>query len=94
MTKRLPKSPQPLDALPADYAPLLAEIKTRVQSARIKAGLAANRELLAWHCEIGQPTSNRNLCNSLVRNCRGIVMIPALQASELYGGALTWAFAP
>jgi predicted nuclease of restriction endonuclease-like (RecB) superfamily len=41
-------------ALPADYAPLLAEIKTRVKSARIKAGLAANRELLALYWDIGR----------------------------------------
>jgi hypothetical protein len=30
--------------LPPDYAPLLADIKARVQSARVKAGLAANWE--------------------------------------------------
>lgn len=39
--------------LPVDYAPLLADIKARVQSARIKAGLAANRELLALYWDIG-----------------------------------------
>ena len=37
MTKRLSKPPQPAAALPADYAPLLAEIKARVQSARFRA---------------------------------------------------------
>lgn len=37
-----------------DYAPLLADIKARVQSARIKAGLAANRELLALYWDIGR----------------------------------------
>lgn len=41
-------------ALPADYGPLLAEIKARVQVARIKAGLAANRELLALYWDIGR----------------------------------------
>ncbi len=53
----MPKHPQPsrtVAALPADYAPLLAEIKARVQSARIKAGLAANRELLALYWDIGR----------------------------------------
>ena len=40
--------------MPADYAPLLAEIKARVQAARIKAGLAANRELLALYWDIGR----------------------------------------
>jgi predicted nuclease of restriction endonuclease-like (RecB) superfamily len=54
MTKHLPKSSKPVPSLPADYAPLLAEIKTRVQSARIKAGLAANRELLALYWDIGR----------------------------------------
>ncbi len=41
-------------ALPADYAPLLADIKARVQSARVKAGLAANRELLTLYWDIGR----------------------------------------
>jgi predicted nuclease of restriction endonuclease-like (RecB) superfamily len=43
-----------VEALPADYGPLLAEIKARVQVARIKAGLAANRELLALYWDIGR----------------------------------------
>ncbi len=42
------------NSLPADYAPLLAEIKARVHAARIKAGLAANRELLALYWDIGR----------------------------------------
>ncbi len=54
MTKRVPKSSKAAAALPADYAPLLADIKARVQSARIKAGLAANRELLALYWDIGR----------------------------------------
>lgn len=54
MTKRGPRSSKVATELPADYLPLLAEIKVRVQSARIKAGLAANRELLALHWEIGR----------------------------------------
>lgn len=41
-------------ALPADYAPLLAEIKARVQAARVKAALAANRELIALYWDIGR----------------------------------------
>jgi hypothetical protein len=40
-----------------DYAPLLAEIKTRVQSARVKAGLAANRKLLAQATLAQNPVS-------------------------------------
>ena len=49
MAKRLAKASKSTASLPADYAPLLADIKARVQSARIKAGVAANRELLALY---------------------------------------------
>lgn len=41
-------------SLPADYGPFLKEIKRRVQLARIKVGLAANRELLALYWDIGR----------------------------------------
>lgn len=54
MIKRAAKATKAIVALPADYAPLLAEIKARVQSARIKAALAANRELLALYWDIGR----------------------------------------
>ncbi len=57
MTKRADKAAKiakPTKVGPADYAPLLAEIKTRVQAARIKAALAANRELLALYWDVGR----------------------------------------
>ena len=54
MTKRLATSSKAVTPLPADYAPLLAEIKARVQSARVKAGLAANREMLTLYWDIGR----------------------------------------
>ena len=54
MPKRPSKTSKPSAALPADYAPLLADIKARVQAARIKAGLAANREVLALYWDIGR----------------------------------------
>jgi predicted nuclease of restriction endonuclease-like (RecB) superfamily len=54
MTKRPAKAARSTAALPTDYAPLLADIKARVQAARIKAGLAANRELLALYWDIGR----------------------------------------
>jgi predicted nuclease of restriction endonuclease-like (RecB) superfamily len=54
MTKPASKSSKPVAALPPDYAPLLSEIKARVQAARIKAGLAANRELLKLYWDIGR----------------------------------------
>lgn len=41
-------------SLPADYGPFLKEIKRRVQLARIKVGLAANRELLSPYWDIGR----------------------------------------
>lgn len=40
--------------LPTGYGPLLAHIKARVQAARVQAGLAANRELLALYWDIGR----------------------------------------
>ena len=54
MSKRSAKPAKPTAELPTDYATLLADIKARVQSARIKAGLAANRELLALYWDIGR----------------------------------------
>jgi len=39
--------------LPADYGLLLAQIKDRVQSARVRASLAANKEMLALYWDIG-----------------------------------------
>src|SRR6187402_1877188 len=54
MTKRSSKPAKPVVALPTDYAPLLAEIKARVQAARTKAALAANRELLSLYWDIGR----------------------------------------
>jgi hypothetical protein len=54
MSKRPTKPAKSTELLPTDYAPLLAEIKARVQATRIKAGLAANRELLALYWDIGR----------------------------------------
>lgn len=53
MTKRITKAAKSEPALPAYYAPLLGEIKARVQVARVKASLAANKELLALYWDIG-----------------------------------------
>ena len=54
MTKRSVKRAQVALALPADYAPLLAEIEARVRTARTRAALAANRELLELYWDIGR----------------------------------------
>jgi len=56
MTKRPAKLSKAVAAPPADYAPLLANIKARVQAAWIKAGLAANRELLDRFSSIVEPS--------------------------------------
>src|ERR1041384_877595 len=39
--------------LPEDYTNLLAEIKTHIRTAQIKAALAVNRELLQLYWDIG-----------------------------------------
>ena len=54
MSQRPVKPAKSAPALPADYAPLLADVKARVQLARVKAGLTANRELLALYWDIGR----------------------------------------
>jgi hypothetical protein len=54
MTKRLPKSSKSVAVLPADYAPLLAEIKARIRTAQVKAALAANAELVLLYWQMGQ----------------------------------------
>jgi len=54
MPKRVSKQTDSAAPVPPDYAPLLAEIKARVQLARVKAGLAANRELLTLYWDIGR----------------------------------------
>jgi predicted nuclease of restriction endonuclease-like (RecB) superfamily len=59
MSTRIRKSAKPKVPVPSGYGPLLAEIKARVQTARIKAGLTANRELLALYSDIGLMIVNR-----------------------------------
>jgi predicted nuclease of restriction endonuclease-like (RecB) superfamily len=54
MPPRTPSLP-----LPGEYGQLLAAIKIRVQAAQIRAGLAANRELLALYCDIGRMILDR-----------------------------------
>jgi len=59
MPSRPRKSSKLATVLPPDYTPLLAEIKARVQSARIQSGLAANRELLTLYWDIGRMILDR-----------------------------------
>jgi len=46
----------------ANYAQLLNQVKSRIREARVRAGLAANRELVALYCEF------REICRSLRQN--------------------------
>jgi hypothetical protein len=48
------KSDGRLMDLPAGYALVLAELKDQIKSARIKAGLAVNRELVLLYRGIGR----------------------------------------
>ena len=54
MLTPISKLSKSIAALPTDCSPLLAEIRVRVQTARIKAGLMANRDLLALYWDIGR----------------------------------------
>jgi hypothetical protein len=40
--------------IPPDYAAWLAELKTNIRTARLKAGLAVNRELVLLYWRIGK----------------------------------------
>lgn len=48
------KSEGRLTELPAGYAAILAELKDQIRSARIKAALAVNRELVLLYWRIGR----------------------------------------
>lgn len=45
--------------LPGGYAELLADLKSRIQTARVKAMLAVNRELVLRYWQIGQSIVER-----------------------------------
>jgi predicted nuclease of restriction endonuclease-like (RecB) superfamily len=45
--------------LPSGYGPFLEDIKSRIQTARVKAALAANRELVMLYWDIGRSIVNR-----------------------------------
>ncbi len=50
---RAAKAPQAAAGLPASYAPLLADLKSRVRSAQLRAALAASAELIRLYWQIG-----------------------------------------
>jgi predicted nuclease of restriction endonuclease-like (RecB) superfamily len=45
--------------IPTDYAAWLAELKTTIRSARLRASLAVNRELIALYWRIGKEILER-----------------------------------
>ena len=52
--KRVTVNRQAAEVVPLSYTRLLADIKERVQKARVKAGLAVNRELVLLYWHIGR----------------------------------------
>jgi hypothetical protein len=49
-----PKAPPGRSILAVDYRALLKEIKSRIETAQIKASLAINRELIQLYWDIGR----------------------------------------
>ena len=45
---------KPSGAIPAGYAPLLADLKARVRAAQLRAAVAVNRELIRLYWDIGK----------------------------------------
>ena len=54
MAPKRPIVQQPVAQLPSGYAALLKDIKARVRTAQLKAGLAVNRELVLLYWHIGR----------------------------------------
>src|ERR1035437_3261605 len=54
MSKRYYKPVKAAATVPKGYGPLLAELKSRVRAAQVRAALSVNRELIALYWEIGR----------------------------------------
>ena len=54
MSKRSQKPVKATATVPTGYGPLLAELKSRVRAAQVKAALSVNRELIALYWDIGR----------------------------------------
>ena len=54
MSKRSQKPVKAAAVVPTGYGPLLAELKSRVRAARVRAALSVNRELIALYWDIGR----------------------------------------
>jgi predicted nuclease of restriction endonuclease-like (RecB) superfamily len=59
MSKRSQKPVKASAAVPTGYGPLLAELKSRVRAAQVKAALSVNRELIALYWDIGRAILQR-----------------------------------
>ena len=51
--------PRASDKIPASYPMLLEDINSRIRSARIKAALSINRELIELYWDIGKCITER-----------------------------------
>jgi predicted nuclease of restriction endonuclease-like (RecB) superfamily len=54
MSKRSQKPAKAAATVPTGYGPLLAELKSRVRAAQVKAALSVNRELIVLYWDIGR----------------------------------------
>jgi len=54
MSKRSQKPVKAAAVVPTGYGPLLAELKSRVRAAQVRAALSVNRELIALYWDIGR----------------------------------------
>jgi hypothetical protein len=54
MSKRSQKPVKAAASVPTGYGPLLAELKSRVRAAQVRAALSVNRELIALYWDIGR----------------------------------------
>jgi hypothetical protein len=54
MSKRSQKPVKAPASVPTGYGPLLAELKSRVRAAQVRAALSVNRELIALYWDIGR----------------------------------------
>jgi hypothetical protein len=71
-TKRVPvknTTQQPVAQMPSGYGRLLENLKARIQTARIRAALAVNRELVLLYWDIGRQILQRqeSVCRSVSR---------------------------
>jgi predicted nuclease of restriction endonuclease-like (RecB) superfamily len=53
------KTPPATGLLPAGYGPFLADLKSRIRSAQIRASLASNREMIQLYWDIGKDIAVR-----------------------------------